>query len=190
MRKIIFAVLCLMAQWAVADWQLNNKASTLNFISTKNASVTEVHTFKKLSGGVKNNGEAILNISLDSVETNIPIRNERLKQFLFEIDVSSEASVVLDIDPDKVQALAPGSQIDLPVKAKLSLHGVSQAIDTRLRVVKLQNNGIAVSTTAPIILSTGAFGFQSGLDKLKEIAKLDSITTAVPVTMNLVFDWQ
>ena len=190
MRKIIFAVLCSVAQVSVADWGLNNEASTLSFISTKNASVTEVHTFKELSGRVENNGAAALKISLDSVETHIPVRNDRMKQFLFETDLFKEALVELTIDPDKIQSLVPGSRINMPVKAKLSLHGSTQDIGTRLRVVKMQNNGLEVSTIEPIILSIGLFDLQSGLDKLKEIAKLGSITPSVPVALNLVFDPQ
>ena len=188
MRKVIFAVLLSMTQMSVADWGLNNKASTLSFISTKNASVTEVHTFKELSGSVKNNGKAVLRISLDSVETNIPIRNDRMKQFLFETDRFKDATVELQVDPEKIQSLEAGVSADVPVKGKLNLHGITQEIEARLRVVKMKNNGLEVSTVEPILVSAGLYGMQSGLDKLKEIAKLTSITTTVPVAMNLVFE--
>lgn len=190
MRKIIFAVLCAAAQISVADWRLNNEASALSFISTKNASVTEVHSFKELSGNVKNNGEATLSINLESVETHIPVRNDRMKQFLFETELFKEALVELKIEPAKIHALGPGDRVDVPVNAKLSLHGRAQDIDVRLRVLKTQNNGLEVSTLEPIIISAGLFDLQAGLDKLKEIAKLVSITASVPVALNLVFDPQ
>lgn len=188
MRKYIFAVLLLVAQLSVADWKLNNKASTLSFVSTKNASISEVNTFTNLSGEVKKNGATTLKISLNSVETNISIRNDRMKQFLFETDRFKEAVIETTVDLSKVDALLPGSSIDMAVKASLSMHGVTEDVDAKLRVIKLQNDGIAVSTVEPIIISTGLFGFQPGLDKLKEIAKLDSITTTVPVSLNLKFD--
>ncbi|MGR9117210.1 MAG: YceI family protein [Gammaproteobacteria bacterium] len=188
MKKIFFVVLFLVSQVSVADWRLNDKVSALSFISTKNASVTEVHSFKELSGSVKDNGEAMLKIGLESVETNIPIRNDRMKQFLFETDRFKEAMVELKVDPAKIKELAVGEWVDMPVKAKLALHGVTQEIDAKLRVVKMQNNGIVVSTIEPVILSIDMFGLQSGLEKLKEIAKLGSITTTVPVALNLAFE--
>ncbi|MGR9052299.1 MAG: YceI family protein [Gammaproteobacteria bacterium] len=190
MRKLVFTFLLFTTQIAAADWQLNNSASSLNFISTKNSAITEIHSFKTLSGQVKDNGEAKLSIYLDSVESKIPIRNERMRQFLFETDRFKIATVALKIDPNTLVKLRPGDRTEVPLMAQLNLHGESQDIEAHLRVVKLQNNSLVVSTIEPIILLPSVFELQLGLDKLKEIAKLSTITTSIPVTFSLVFDLQ
>jgi len=77
-KYVLPLALALAAPAALADWQLDNGDSTLDFISVKKSTVGEVHHFKQLSGSITDAGQASVDIELASVETNIPIRNERL----------------------------------------------------------------------------------------------------------------
>ena len=61
-----------------ARWQLDSDASNLSFISIKNGTIVETHTFSTLSGEVGNDGNAAVIIALSSVQTLIPIRDERM----------------------------------------------------------------------------------------------------------------
>ena len=81
---LYFWVLFLFSTPLFPDWNLVNEESRINFISIKASDIAEIHTFKELSGSVKNNGQAQVVINLSSSETLIPIRNERMGNLLFE----------------------------------------------------------------------------------------------------------
>ena len=170
-----------------AQWQLDSAHSNLNFISIKKTSIAEVHQFKIVTGEVTDAGNIHLVIDLSSVETQVSIRNERLKTMLFEVAQFPTADFNGSIDMSKVKALKTGETLDMPVKGKLSLHGITQDASAMLRMVKLRGNQIQVATKMPIILNADAYGLAAGIDKLREAANLPVISAAVPVTFNLVF---
>ena len=89
-RWALMLCLTLLTQPALADWTLDNERSIVNFISIKNASIGEVHRFRSLAGSVSDDGAVRLVIDLDSVETLIPIRNQRMRELLFETDDTDE----------------------------------------------------------------------------------------------------
>jgi polyisoprenoid-binding protein YceI len=190
MKKLALIVLVLFAPTAFADWVLNQKLSSLSFLTTKNASVTEKHTFNKMSGSLSDEGLAKLVIQLNSVETGVPIRNERMKELLFQIERFPEALVELKFDKTKLDSLKAGQMMDLPVTANLKLHGIERSMDANLRIIKLTNAQVSVTTVEPIIMNTEWFGLQAGVEKLREIVNLQSITGAVPVTLSLVYNLQ
>lgn len=190
MKKLLLIMLLLFVPNAFADWVLDRQLSSLSFLSTKNQNVSERHTFKEMTGGLSADGVAKLAISLKSVETGVPIRNDRMKELLFQIDRFPEAVVELNFEMNQLNSLKPGYLVDLPVTAKLKLHGVEQALEATLRVIRLANNQVSVATVEPIILNTDKFGLQAGIEKLREIVNLQSISSAVPVTLSLVFKLQ
>ena len=93
-------ILCVfIAPTCVADWVLDSENSHLSFVSIKNGVVAEVHRFDTLRGGVNDNGTAALKIGLASVETNIPIRNDRIKSMLFDVATVSYTHLTLPTTP-------------------------------------------------------------------------------------------
>ena len=78
----VAALLLSPATWA--DWTLDNAGSRLSFVSIKATNVAEVHTFDALSGSVGGDGHARVVIQLASVNTLIPIRDERMREMLFQ----------------------------------------------------------------------------------------------------------
>ncbi len=64
----------------LADWKLDNNHSSVNFISVKNDSVIEQHHFRNISGSVSKDGQVKVVIDLTSVDTQISIRDERMKK--------------------------------------------------------------------------------------------------------------
>ncbi len=188
MKRVIFIGLLLVSQYVRAGWELNNEQSTLAFLSTKNDKVTEVHGFRSMAGSLTDDGAAVLKIDLNSVETGIPVRNDRMRQFLFQTDEYAVAEIKLTTDKLKLDELQVGSVQRVPVQASLNLHGISKELKTSLLVIGLKDSAIYVASVNPIILQVVDFDLLNGLDKLKEIAKLSSIDTSVPVTFNLIFD--
>lgn len=62
-----------------ANWYLDNESSRLSFITNKNGDVTEVHRFLVLHGKIDSKGAAELQIEMDSVNSGIPLRDERMR---------------------------------------------------------------------------------------------------------------
>lgn len=187
MRILTSLFIAALSLPALADWQLVNDASKLEFISTKKAAIAEVHSFKKLSGSVSETGEINFVIDLTSVETNIPIRNERMNKFLFETEQFATATFTSKIDINVLTGLAAGEEKSLSLAGQLSLHGVEQTVKTEVLVVKKAGGEVLVVNTSPIIVNAGDYNLIDGVNKLKELAKLPSISLAVPVSFQLTF---
>jgi len=70
-----------------AHYDLVASDSSVNFLSTKNVNITESHSFDRLSGNLSSTGELSIEIDLTSVNTIIPIRNERMQKMLFNVSL-------------------------------------------------------------------------------------------------------
>jgi polyisoprenoid-binding protein YceI len=182
---LLFAVLALFVLPARAQWSLVNEASELHFISIKKTSVAEIHRFRKLVGEVDAMGTIRLTIDLASVDTGVPVRDERLQTLLFEVAQFPVALFEGHADTGTLARLEPGMSTDLDVAGKLTLHGHSQEVKAALRVTALTQDRLLVTTRAPILLNADAFGLAAGIEKLREIVGLPSISAAVPVTFSL-----
>lgn len=187
-KRSMFALLTLMFSTSVfAQWELVNEESTVNYVSVKNSSVAEVNSFQELSGSIENSGAFSVDIDLGSVETNIAIRNDRVKAMLFEIASFSTATISADLDLAQLNDLSVGETYDSSVTFNLSLHGVSTEMMANVRVVKLADNKILAVSVNPIVVNADPFNLAGGIEQLREVAGLASITTVVPVTFSLVF---
>ncbi|MCK5829563.1 MAG: YceI family protein [Methylococcales bacterium] len=180
-------VLTSMAFSVSADWTLNNADSSLNFISIKKQSIGEVHTFKSIEGALKDNGNVTVDVSLSSVDTKIPKRDDRMKKVLFEIAQFPKATVSTKVDVDKINRLKSGESFSQNLELNLSIHGQQQKIDADMRITSLTDNKLLVSTIKPIIINARDYEFEKGIKMLQVLAKLPSISTVIPVTANFIF---
>lgn len=186
-KYIIIISMLFLSSNAFAQWELVNDESTVNYVSIKNSKVAEVNSFKQLNGSIKRNGKVSVDIDLDSVETNIPIRNDRMKSMFFEIASFSKANISAALDAKTIDKMNIGETYKDSISFKLSLHGVSKEMATDLRVVKLAKNRILATSIKPIIVNADQYNLLEGVEKLREVANLPSISTAVPVTFSLIF---
>ena len=165
---------------------LVGEKSGVRFVSVKNASVAEVHHFSGLSGTLSEEGRVTVSIPLVDVETMIPIRNERMRELFFETVSFPAAVIEADIDMAAINALTSGDYLTMTVLFRLSLHGKEQMLETSVGVARLGDE-LHVDTLQPLIINAGSFGLVEGVERLREVAGLHSISTAVPVTASLVF---
>ncbi|MFT6928194.1 MAG: polyisoprenoid-binding protein YceI [Psychromonas sp.] len=185
--SIIALLLVFLSPSAFAQWQLQKGESSINFISLKNSKVAEVHSFSQINGSINDAGEVSVNIDLSSVETNIDIRNERMKTMLFETSKFLVAKVSGSVNVEKLSNLNAGDSYIESVKFNLSLHGVSHELSYDVQVTKLSNEGVRVTSLKPLVINANDYGLEEGVEMLSSAAMLASISTAVPVTYNLVF---
>ena len=178
---IAFAAAILMSPLALADWQVG-PGSQVQFVSIKKNTIGEASHFEILAGSVTNAGEVEVRVALDSVETNIGIRNERMKKMLFEVGLYPEAVITAQLDAEAVAALSVGGVTD--VALQIDLHGQTVTKDAQLSVA-VTDRGVSAATTQPILLNAAEFGLESGVAALQEIAGLNAISRVIPVTIAL-----
>ncbi len=166
---------------ASASWTLNPKESALFFASVKKGTVTEIHHFGRMAGTVGDTGRARLDIDLASVDSHIAIRDERMREQLFQVKEFPLATVDIDLN-----SIKSGIQT---VYARLDLHGVKTEITTQLNV-SIDGNKLRVTSSSPLLIDASDYGLETGIETLRELAGLDSIKMTVPVTFSLTFDKQ
>ena len=180
----LFALIVFIGS-ANAHWSLDNAASTLSFVTVKAEHVAEVHTFDVLSGSIDDAGEVKIAIELASVNTMIQIRNERMQAMLFETNLFPDANITGKVDLEAISAMKPGASEVMQIEIALSLHGASIALTADLMVTRLE---VMASTLKPIIVTADSAGLVGGVEALREVAGLPSISRSVPVSFTLVFN--
>lgn len=190
LRSILLFTLLFTGSVQAADWILDNNASRLNFVSIKAGNVAENHTFGEIAGHMTETGAVELVITLDSVDTDIDIRDERMRQMLFDTKQHPKAQIKTQIDPATVKSLEVGQSTVLNVEAGLDLSGQQSTLNAEVRVVKVAEDKLLVTTHTPILLNADNLGLASGIEKLREVAGLPMISLAVPVDFSLTFTRQ
>ena len=182
-----FVTVFFLASSASAHWELDNNSSTLSFVTVKADHVGEVHTFDQLSGDINDDGSVLITIELASVNTLIDIRNERMQNMLFETNLFPQATISGEIDLDAVAEMDAGVSQVISVDFDLAIHGESSSYTADVLVTRT-DSGVLASTVKPIIVMADTHGLVSGVEALREVAGLPSISRAVPVSFNVVFE--
>jgi polyisoprenoid-binding protein YceI len=178
----------LIAIPAQAAWRLNNDQSILSFISIKASDIAEVHHFNTLAGMIEDDGSVNVEIELASVDTLIPIRDQRMREVLFETNAFPIATVTAKIDPALAENLRAGEVTTVTAEVLVELHGEAAPMVIELDFVSLTDTRILVSSQKPVIVNAGMFNLVDGIEQLRQIAGLPSISKAVPVSFRLIFD--
>jgi len=169
-------------------WDLKSAQSTINYTTVKNNTIAENNTFTLFSGSVEENGDVTIDIALNSVQTNIDTRDERMKKFVFKTNEYPSAEITTSLSMDALSALEIGARLPVVNKISVSLAGLTQSFDTQFMVTRVGTNEVLVESAAPILVSAEDFGLEAGVAKLQELAKLQSITPVVPVSFSLYFE--
>jgi len=180
-------VLAFVVSPVLAEWSLVGEESVLAFISTKKGDVAEVHTFSKLSGNVKKSGQLVINIDLASVETQVSVRDDRMREMLFETVSFPSAKLTALLDRSVLQELKVGQSKAVNTEATLELHGQRKRITVDALVVRPSQTELVVASLKPVIVNAAEFGLTEGVEKLRAVVGLPSISLAVPVSFVLKF---
>lgn len=168
-------------------WSAVQDESVIAFGSIKGNDYGEVNSFEAVTGQVNEKGNVTLSIALSSLETNIDIRNERIIEHIFKA-TDAVAQLNGQIDFDQVHDLKVGETTNVDFEGVLSFVGVEADVEAELFVARLAQDRVLVTTANMIMLSTEDLGMTAGIDKLKELASLDSITRVTPVTVRMVLE--
>ncbi|MCP3126779.1 MULTISPECIES: YceI family protein [unclassified Shewanella] len=185
-KWIGIVALSAMASFScAAKWQVMEQDSRVSFISVKKGDIGEVHYFKQLKGTLADSGQFDLTIPLAGVATGIEVRDERLQNLLFEVSLYPELKLTSQVDSKMLKDLAVGESKVADYDGKISLHGKEQTKTFSVIITKVSDNKLMVSSFQPIIVNANEFDLVAGVDKLRDIAGLSSISQAVPVSFVL-----
>ena len=154
----------------------------------KNTHNVEVHNFTSISGDISTTGVATLTIDLNSVNTGVALRDQRMKDMLFETATYPTATVTVTVPSTLISSLAVGQSAATDITASLNLHGVAATITTKVSVQKLSSSRILVQTLAPVLTKADTYNLTTGVEALRAAVNIASISAAVPVDFALVFD--
>ena len=169
-------------------WALNAGESLVRFVSIKKGTIAESHSFTEISGSVDNDGAAQISVKLDSVETYITVRNERMRQYLFETQTHPIATINAELNLASYSAYKIGERGGDEISVQVNMHGTDQSYEAEVLITRVSENMVLVESRSPVFVDAADFELVAGVAKLQELAKLPSITTVVPVSFSLVFE--
>ena len=186
MKYVLLLVICLTTSVHVlAGWVIDPEGSYVGFASVKNDLIAENHSFTQITGAIEDSGDANIVIALASVETLIPIRNERMQAILFEVVQYPDVTVTANLDLDEFTSLGLGESKTDTILLGVNLHGTDLSKNVLVKVTRSSNNAYEVTSLGPIIIHASQFALSDGLESLRKIAGLQSIDLMVPVTFDL-----
>jgi hypothetical protein len=172
---------------AFATWSLDSDSSELTFVSTKAVDIAEVHRFAELSGRISDRGKAVVTVTMSSVKTGIDIRDERMRDILFETNKYPYATIRTEIESDLIEDLGIGESARLDVQLDIEIHGGVMPLDSSVIVLRLNEDTLTVASAAPVVINAKEYELAEGIESLRELANLPSIGKAVPVSFFLTF---
>ena len=187
-NQLLFITILFVAGPCTASWTLDNGASQISFVSVKAGDAGEVHRFRQISGSVSEDGTASITIQLASVDTLIPLRDERMREMLFETGLFPTASLRTSIDMDMLNSIEPGDSMNMTASLTLNLRDQKVALSAEMIVARLGDHRLMVSSRKPLIVNAASVDLVNGIESLREIANLPSISKAVPVSFVLTFN--
>jgi len=185
LKQILILGLLVNSAVAVADWRVDPEGSHIGFASVKNDMIAENHTFTEVAGRVSATGAAEISITLASVETLIPIRNERMQTLLFNIAEFPMASVRSQVPTHELATMNTGESRVLNIDIMIDLHGAGVKNTVAVKVTSLGSDSFDVSSLGPIVVHASQFALSDNVEALRKIAGLQSIDLMVPVTFDL-----
>lgn len=187
MKALLLLLAATSCCVSAADWQLDSSKSSLNFVSIKNEMVAETHHFSNLAGSWSADGKVSVTVPVATLETQIPIRNERILQFVLQAEKFANITATTTVKPDMFNQLAVGESTVLNLTLALNIAGNDISLPAVIRVLKVSNSQLQATTEAPVLLNVETANLATGVAKLQELAKLNSITKFVPVTFSVSF---
>jgi hypothetical protein len=185
MKKTLFWLLCLQLPIASADWTVDPEGSFIGFASVKNDLIAENHSFTRVSGQVTGDGAASIFVELASVETLIPIRNERMQKMLFDVASFPVAEVTSQVNPARFTSLGIGESKMVDLEMLIRLHGTELSKTVPVKVTRSHAQGFEVTSLGPVLVHASQFALADGVEALRKIAGLQSIDLMVPMTFDL-----
>ncbi len=190
MRYPLILSSLLVAMNCQAAWTLDPAQSTLRFVSVKNEVVAETHRLSNITGQWAADGKVAVTIPVATLDTMIPIRNERMLQYLFAQPQFPTITATTTIKPADIDKLSVGSTQIIKTDLQVTIKDISQTLSAEIAVSKTSDKHLVVHTVSPVLVNALNFKLDTGINQLKDIAKLQRIDLIVPVTFQVTLQKQ
>jgi hypothetical protein len=160
----------------------------LNFVTTKNLHIVEVHTFNTLSGTIGANGVARVSVDLNSINSGVVLRDQRMREMLFETATHPTATIEVAVPVALLNSLSAGQSTQADITANVNLHGSQKSVSARVLIQRLSNSRVLVQSLSPPLARAADFNLVEGVERLRSVVNLVSISTTVPVDFAFAFD--
>lgn len=184
---IMFAVSSLFSTSAFADWTLDAANSNLSYGTIKNDIIGENNTFKTISGTIDNNGHIKIDIALSSVDTQLELRDERMRDIVFKVAEHASAKLTGDMNLEAHADQEVGSSRVIEAAIGLELVGQNVEHDVMLVVTRLADNKVMITPHGVMFIDAEDYDLLDALDTLRELAGLETISSVVPMSFYLTF---
>lgn len=187
MRILVLLFGLLPSLSVLAEWRLEPEQSRVSWVSLKRGDIAEVQRFTEISGLVDDQGAVRLVLPFTALDSGQALRDERMGELLFEVERFPEALLSARVDLATWEQLAVGEARVENLEFRLDLHGQQRSLKAEVLVSRLGEESMQVSTLEPVLIKAVDFDLLEGLERLKAIAKLPSISPEVPVFAVLNF---
>lgn len=188
MKKSLISLLFLgslgFSNISLADWKVVTETSAINFVSTKQSHIREVHQIQSFDVSVTEQKHITVKLDLSSIESGIPIRNERMREMLFDVANFRYATLNVSL-PEPLSSISGTQRYQLD--AQLELKGKSATIQLDL-LLTASDKQVTASLLKPVLITAQQFGLKEGVDALQKIAGLTSIGYSVPVQATITMN--
>lgn len=185
MRAFILALTVAFSPFVFADWQVDSSYSRVSFVTVKRGNMADVQFFSTVTGVIDQHGSARLALPYESLDNTLALQTERMRETLFKADQYPEAVITSQIDLPTWEQMPVGSIRQEKLDFELEINGQKQRLKADVSVTRIGETLVQVSTLQPVLIKAIDFSLLEGLDKLKEIASVPSITPEVPVSVLL-----
>ncbi|MCC3862019.1 YceI family protein [Pseudemcibacter aquimaris] len=185
---MVLAASFLCANSAMADWKLVEGSSNLSYGTIKNSMIGENNTFKKVSGSLNDDGHIDITIDLSSVDTQIELRDQRMRDIVFKVAENASAKLTGDMNLQAHNDQEIGTSKMVEATIGLELVGEKIEHDVTLMVTRLAENKVLVTPHGVMFIDVDDYNLVSAIETLRGLAGLDSIATVVPMSFNLTFE--
>lgn len=168
-------------------WTIEAPASHVTYTTIKAGDLAEPNSFTQMDGSVSPTGAAKVDIFLDSIQTWIDTRDERMRKYVFQTQQFPTATITTQIDMAALESLETGKRTTTESEISVTLAGTSATYDAKFHVTRLGPNRVLIEDALPIMVHADDFGLADGVEKLRELANLETITPVIPVSFSLMF---
>ncbi|CAC9547694.1 hypothetical protein [uncultured Gammaproteobacteria bacterium] len=153
---LLLSLTTLNSAFAAPKYIVDSNNSVVNFSTIKKQYVVEPAVFEGVTGSISVLGKVEINIDLSSVNTNISIRDQRMKDLFFKVAKFPQATIKATIDMKKLKSIRYYKRMEIP--AILEFYGVSKKIKLDVLIAKVYKKKLLVTSMKPIIINANDYG--------------------------------
>ncbi|MDG1438692.1 MAG: YceI family protein [Emcibacteraceae bacterium] len=185
---ITLATATLFSNSALADWVLNSQNSNISYGTIKNDAIGESNTFKNISGSLNDDGHINILIDLTSVDTMLELRDERMRDIVFNVAKNASATLSGDMNLNAHKDQTIGTSRVIETTIGLELVGEKIEYDLNLLVTRLGENKVLVTPHGVLFIDADDYNLLGAIETLRGLAGLDTIASVVPMSFYLTFE--